>query len=384
MMIQPHGSTGTANPLHPALARLETPCIVIEAAVMEANIAHAAGQARQAGVKLRPHAKTHKMPLIANKQIDAGADGITVAKVSEAEVMADGGIDDIFIAFPLMTEAKIRRALAVSKRIANLIVGVDSEEGARLLAKVALSEGRSLQVRLEVDTGLRRTGIPYDEALRLARFIHGLEGIALTGIYTFRGALLNGKPTMDIESAGKEEGQLMAELAERIREAGIPLKDVSVGSSPTGYFAAAVPGVTEIRPGTYVFQDRMQVAFGTCAIEQCAAYVLATVVTSRPEDGHAVIDGGSKTFATDVQPNTSPLQLQGFGHVLEAPGALLERLSEEHGMLRTEPGTTLAPGDRVRVIPNHICSTINLHNKVYLLEEDRVRELDVAARGMLE
>ncbi|TYP79642.1 alanine racemase [Paenibacillus methanolicus] len=377
-------SQGTVQPLHPALAGLETPCIVIDAAVMEANIAQTAQLARQAGVKLRPHAKTHKMPLIAKMQIEAGAHGITVAKVSEAEIMADGGIDDIFIAYPLIAESKIRRAILLSKRIANLIVGVDSEEGARVLSRVAISEGHPLQVRLEIDTGLRRTGAPYEGALELARLVHGLEGLRLTGIYTFRGALLDGQPTKDIEAAGKAEGAMMVELAERIREAGIPLQDVSVGSSPTGTYAATVPGVTEIRPGTYVFQDRTLVEFGTCAIDQCAAYVLATVVTSRPEEGHAVIDGGSKTFATDVQPNTNPLQLRGFGHVLEAPGALLERLSEEHGMLRTTPGTSLAPGDRVRVIPNHICSTINLHNKVYLLEEDRVRQLDVAARGMLE
>ncbi|MFC4101898.1 alanine racemase [Paenibacillus xanthanilyticus] len=383
-MTQSQGSTSTAQPMHPALAGLETPCIVIDAAVMDANIAQAAQMAQQAGVKLRPHAKTHKMPLIAKKQIEAGASGITVAKVSEAEIMADGGIDDIFIAYPLIAESKIRRAIGVSKRIANLIVGVDSEEGARLLSRVAISEGHSLQVRLEIDTGLRRTGVPYEEALELAQYIHSLDSIQLTGIYTFRGALLDGKSTKDIEAAGKAEGLMMVELAERIREAGVPVQDVSVGSSPTGAFAATVPGVTEIRPGTYVFQDRMLVEFGTCALEQCAAYVLATVVTSRPEEGHAVIDGGSKTFATDVQPNTNPLQLRGFGHVLEAPDALLERLSEEHGILRTAPGTSLAPGDRVRVIPNHICSTINLHNHVYLLEEDRVRQLDVAARGMLE
>ncbi|MFB9329060.1 alanine racemase [Paenibacillus aurantiacus] len=383
-MTKPSGSTGAPQTLHPALAGLETPCIVIDGAVMDANIAQTAQLARLAGVKLRPHVKTHKMPLIAKKQIEAGAEGITVAKVSEAEIMMNGGIDDIFIAYPLIAESKIRRAIRISSQIKRLIVGVDSEEGARLLSRIAMSEGHTLEVRLEIDTGLRRTGIPYDEAPQLASFIQGLEGISLTGIYTFRGAILDGKPTLDIEAAGKSEGLMMVELAERIREAGVSIQDVSVGSSPTGSYAAAVPGVTEIRPGTYVFQDRTLVAFRTCAIEQCAAYVLATVVTSRPHEGHAVIDGGSKTFATDVQPNTNPLQLQGFGHVLEAPGALLERLSEEHGILRMEPGTPLAPGDRVRVIPNHICSTINLHNKVYLLEEDRVRQLDVAARGMLE
>ncbi|MCQ6563241.1 alanine racemase [Paenibacillus mendelii] len=365
-----------------ALAQLETPCIVIDTAKMEANIRRMAEGARQAGVALRPHTKTHKMPQIAHKQIAAGASGITVAKVSEAEVMASGGIDDIFIAYPLIAESKIERALRLSERI-DLIIGVDSLEGARRISTLAKLHNRTMQVRLEVDTGLKRTGIPYEQAVPLAREIHGMEGLDFTGIYTFRGAVQGGAATLDRLNAGLEEGQLMVKLADMLRSEGIPVRDVSVGSSPTGLYAASVPGVTEIRPGTYVFQDRMTAAFGLCTLEDCAAFVVATVV-SRPDDRYAVIDGGSKTFATDVQPRTSPLHLEGFGYLLEAPDAVLERMSEEHGMIRTDSQHTLKPGDRVRIIPNHICSTVNLHNNVYFMEGDRLVKAPVAGRGMLE
>ncbi|MBB3111211.1 D-serine deaminase-like pyridoxal phosphate-dependent protein [Paenibacillus phyllosphaerae] len=376
-------SAASKHAWHPDLARIETPAVVIDTTVMTSNIRAMAQVASRSGVALRPHAKTHKMPDIAKQQLEAGAAGITVAKVSEAEVMADGGIDDMFIAYPLIAPSKIERAIAVGRRMKRLIVGVDSLTGARLLSASAVQHGFELEVRLEIDSGMKRTGILPAEAIMLAREIAQLDGLRLTGIYTFRGALLDGKPTLDIEAAGLQEGSLMVSLAEDLREAGIPIQDVSVGSSPTGAYAATVPGVTEIRPGTYVYQDRMTAGYGICTLDDCAAYVVATVVSSRPDEGHAVIDGGSKTFATDVQPGTFPLQLQGFGHALEAPDAVLERLSEEHGILRLS-SSIVKPGDRLRIIPNHICSTINLHNSVYLLGENGISRKIIPARGMLE
>ncbi|TBL77359.1 alanine racemase [Paenibacillus thalictri] len=360
----------------------ETPCLVIDVTKMNANIKMMADAVRQRGVTLRPHIKTHKTPSIAKAQLDAVAVGITVAKVSEAEVMAAHGIDNIFIAYPLIAASKIERAVKLSRQI-QLVVGVDSDEGARRLSEVAGRLGHELQVRLEIDTGLQRTGIPYDQAVALASRIHTLPHLKLTGIFTFRGALLDGKPTMDLERAGREEGELMVRLAESMRAEGIPIADVSVGSSPTGLYAAQVQGVTEVRPGTYVFNDRMQAAFGVCSLEDCAGVIEATVV-SRPSEHYAVIDGGSKTFATDVQPGTNPLQLKGFGHILEAPDAVLERLSEEHGVIRLEPHHMLKVGDRVRIIPNHICSTLNLHNHFYFIDGEQSEKVPVLARGMLE
>jgi D-serine deaminase-like pyridoxal phosphate-dependent protein len=166
-----------------------------------------------------------------------------------------------------------------------------------------------------------------------------------------------------------------------MREQGITVDDVSLGSTPTVEYAARVGGVTEVRPGTYVFYDSMQAEMGACSLSECALRVVATVV-SRPRADLAIIDGGSKTFATDVPPGAQPLNLEGFGHVVGYPGVVLERLTEEHGMLALGRDCALEVGDILRVIPNHICSTVNLHDYVYLVDEgDTVQEVRVEARG---
>jgi D-serine deaminase-like pyridoxal phosphate-dependent protein len=358
----------------------ETPYLLIDGVKMERNILKIAEVAKGNGVALRPHVKTHKIPSIAKEQLEAGARGITVAKVSEAEVMAEGGVEDIFMAYPLVTDAKIRRAVLLGRRI-RLVVGVDSLEGARRLSAVAKAGDHILEVRLEVDTGLRRTGVPFDEAAELANAIGSLGNLNLTGIYTFRGAVLGGSRTLELEKAGLEEGRLMVSLADRMREQNIRVDDVSLGSTPTVEYAAQVEGVTEVRPGTYVFYDRMQAHLGACSLDECAATVVCTVV-SRPSKDLAVVDGGSKTFATDVPPGAEPLNLKGFGHVVGYPGVVLERLTEEHGMLTLDQDCDLEVGDALQIIPNHICSTVNLHDEVYLLDEDGVlEEMRVAARG---
>jgi D-serine deaminase-like pyridoxal phosphate-dependent protein len=236
-----------------------TPYVLIDGAKMERNVLKMAEIAMGNGVALRPHVKTHKIPGIAREQLDAGAAGITVAKLSEAEVMADGGIEDVFVAYPLVTDAKIRQAIRLGERV-RLVVGVDSLEGAKRLSAVA--EGHTLEVRLEVDTGLRRTGVLYDEAVGLAGVIEAMGNLDLIGIYTYRGAVLGGSKTLELEKAGLEEGQLMVSLADMLRERGIRVDDVSVGSTPTAEYVAKVEGVTEIRPGTYVFYDRMQACSG--------------------------------------------------------------------------------------------------------------------------
>ena len=363
---------------------LDTPALVIDEQAMQRNILGMAGIAERRGVALRPHVKTHKIPSIARLQLEAGAAGITVAKVSEAEVMAEGGLDDIFIAYPLVTETKILRALRLAQRGVHMILGVDSHRGARMVSSLAREEGVTTEVRLEVDSGLGRTGVPREEAVGLARVISALENLDLTGIYTYRGAVLeDGSPTLDLEEAGRLEGEFMVSVAEEIRETGEPIQDVSLGSTPTAKHAAKVDGVTEIRPGTYVFYDRMQTEMGACSLSDCALRVVVTVV-SRPRPDIAIIDGGSKTFATDVQPKVAPLGLAGFGHVIGNPGAVLERVTEEHGMLSIDEDSDLGVGDTVEIIPNHACSTVNLHNEAYLWSADgSIEEVRVAARGMV-
>lgn len=361
----------------------ETPCLLVDLDKMALNIKRMTETAKKNGVALRPHSKTHKIPEIAAMQIEAGAAGINVAKVSEAEVMADGGIKDIFIAYPVIGESKIKRVLELNKRI-RLIAGVDSMVGAKMLSEAAGSAGQEVEVRLEVDTGLRRTGIPYPRAAELAVGIAGMKGLRLTGIYTFKGLVYQGKATVEREKAGFEEGRLMVALAEAMRREGIGIKDVSVGSTPTYEYASQVKGITEIRPGTCVFNDVMMASVGYCTYDECAATVLATVV-SRPSGDLAVIDGGGKTFATDFAFNAPPYYLKSYGKVLDGDGLTLERLTEEHGMIKVGEGAReLKIGERVRIIPNHICSTVNLHNKVYFVRNGEViREVKVAGRGML-
>lgn len=362
---------------------MDTPAVVINHEKLMNNINKVADMANQKQVNLRPHIKTHKLPYIARKQMEAGAAGITTAKVTEAEVMADNGLKDIFIAYPLVTEKKISKAIDLSQRV-RLIVSADSLKGAEILSSLAGQRGTTLEVRLEVDTGLRRTGVPYDQAVELAKKINDLPNLDLTGIYTFRGPLLNGQETLDIQKAGIEEGKIMVSLAEKMRAEGIRVRDVSVGSTQTSEYAAEVPGVTEVRPGTYVFYDAMQEQYGICKEEDCAATVYATVV-SRPSKDLAVIDGGSKAFATDVQPTNSPIHLAGFGKVVDHANITFKGMKEEHGILHIEGESDLQIGDVVQIIPNHICSTVNLHNEVFMKDENgHIEKYPVLARGKLQ
>ena len=206
-----------------------------------------------AGCQLRPHIKTHKMPYFARLQLEAGAAGITCAKVSEAEVMADGGAEDIFLAYPMVGDFRIKRALALSRRVRRLILAVDSLEGAKALSGAAEAAGLTLEVRLEVDTGAQRTGVLQDHAVDLAKAVAALPNLRLTGIYTFKSLVLHGAPTQDNAAAGKEEAQLMYDVAQAIRAAGVAVQDISVGSTPTWRQAAETGLVTEVRPGTYIF-----------------------------------------------------------------------------------------------------------------------------------
>ncbi|SFK04657.1 D-serine deaminase, pyridoxal phosphate-dependent [Halobacillus dabanensis] len=361
----------------------QTPYIVIDEKILHKNIRKMSKLAKMNEVDLRPHIKTHKIPHIAKLQLAEGAVGITVAKISEAKVMASYGINDIFIAYPVVSGAKAREICVLNKELSNLIVGVDSIEGARVLNEYANKYNQIIQVRLEIDTGLERTGVDFQKAIVLAKELAQLEFLSLQGIFTFKGPVYKGEATTDVQKAGREEGELMVEVATQLREAGIEVDDISVGSTPTAASAVTVGGITEIRPGTYVFNDAMQVKLGVSEWEDCAAKVISTVV-SRPSDKRAVIDGGSKTFATDVQPNHAPLYLQGFGTMQQYPKALFARMNEEHGVIMTN-GSDLKIGEKVSVIPNHICSTINLHNYVYLKKgENDYEKLKVEARGMIQ
>lgn len=355
---------------------LDTPCMVIDEAALHQNIAEMAAWAKSIGVAMRPHIKTHKTPEIAKLQLAAGAIGITCAKLGEAEVMADAGIDDILIGHEIVGAPKIRRLLALMER-ARVIVGVDSHEGAEALSAAMASAERTLEVYIEVDTGHHRAGVPAGEpACRLALEVARLPGLRVIGLFTHEGHA-NAAPPDQIEEIARAAGRAMAETAERIRSQGLDIEAVSVGSTPAAAYTPTVPGITEMRPGTYVFRDASGFRYGIYGPDRCAARIVATVV-SRPAPDRAVLDAGSKVLALDKTPSHP-----GHGYIVGHDRAIIDRLSEEHGVVIVPPDETdLRVGDRVEIIPNHVCPTVNLTDELLVLRDGRVTDVwKVAARG---
>ena len=368
--------TPVSDPL--LLTDLSTPAAVVDLDVLERNVSRMAARARDAGVRLRPHAKTHKCPEIGRLQRAAGAWGLSLAKVGEAEVFVAAGFDDVFLAYPVLGEDKGRRLLALSDR-ARLAAGVDSVEGARSLAQPFHSAGRTLEVVLKVDVGYGRVGVLPERALDVARQVAELPGLRLRGVFTHAGHGYLAESRAGVDEIARLEGERLAAAAALLREAGLPVDEVSVGSTPTAALAMRVKGVTECRPGNYVFHDASQVGLGTCAIEDCALTILATVV-SVPARDRAVVDAGSKTLSSD------PLRPRPGGHgwVLGRTSRL-QRLSEEHGAIDVEAGEVFRVGERVRILPNHACVVANLHDRLLGLRGDRVETvLGVTARGRIE
>jgi D-serine deaminase-like pyridoxal phosphate-dependent protein len=357
---------------------LSTPSVLIDLAILERNVGEMQERAKKAGVKLRPHAKTHKSPEVAKLQLSAGASGLTLAKTSEAEVFASLGFDDIFLGYPVFGTDKARRLLALSDRV-RLAVGVDSLEGAKSLGDVFHAAGRKLPVRLKIDCGYHRVGVAPERAVDVARRVADLHGLSFAGVFTHGGQGYAGRTPEEVAEAGHVEGRVVAESADAIRSAGLPVEEVSLGSTPTVRSALSERGVTECRPGTYVYNDFSQATLGSCSLEDCAMTILATVV-SVPAPDRAVLDAGSKTLSTD------PLRPSGGGHgAILGRKSRISRLSEEHGVIDVVPGETFRVGDRVRVLPNHACIVSNLHDRLVAVRDGRVEgQITVAARGCVQ
>ena len=360
------------------LDRLDTPSVLVDLDVLERNIARMAGWAAEHRVRLRPHAKTHKNLEIAGMQMASGACGLSVAKTSEAEVFARAGFRDLFVAYPVVGPEKVRRlvALAEDNRLA---VGVDSIEGASALAEAFKAANRRLDVLLKVDVGFHRVGVAPGEALRTALRIAEIPGLNLRGFFTHAGQAYQQETPEAVASIGAIEGQILASVAAEARAAGLPVEEVSPGSTPTAPHVMAVPGVTECRPGNYVFHDATQVGLGVCSPADCALTVLATVASVSGRE-RAVVDAGSKTLSSD------PLRPRPEGHGLIAGRrSRIRRLTEEHGVIVVEDGEAFHVGERLRITPNHSCVVANLHDRLYGVRGERVEAvLAVAARGMVQ
>ena len=358
---------------------VETPALVVDWSTVRANVSRMAGLARQRNTALRPHIKTHKLAALARLQIDEGALGITVAKLGEAEVMADHGLIDILVAYPIVGDHKIARLLDLAQRV-RISVTVDSIEAGEALSHAAAKRAIRLPTLVEVDTGLHRCGVlPGAPAIALGRALSDLAGLNVIGILTHEGHAYAADVPAGLRTATLNAAEAMAATAEQFETAGLTVDVVSMGSSGTASTGIGQPRVTEFRPGTYVYNDRTQVALGAAHLEDCAATVLTTVV-GRTSAGEVVLDAGSKTLTSDRMIVAHPPPTH--GEVVGQPDWQVVRLSEEHGILGGPGIQALSIGARVSIIPNHICPVVNLVDRVVVVDGDAHPLVSVDARGM--
>lgn len=360
---------------------LDTPCLLIDREKLEANLAQVQGLATSAGKVLRPHAKSHKMAPIAHRQIRLGAVGITTAKLGEAEAFADAGIGDLLVCYPIVGRLKVQRLLALSRR-SKVMTAIDSLEACRRLGDAFSAEGRTHDVLVKVDAGFGRVGISWQAAADLCAKVSSLPGIRLRGVCIHEGSTYGESDPEMRAGVAREQCERLVQVADNVRDMGIAIDIVSAGSTPGLAGDLSVDGITEVRPGNYVFYDAMQAGLGVTSIDQCALTVLTRVVSTERHDG-AICDAGAKSLSLDKGAHGNETT-SGHGIVVGHPGIEIEKLSEEHGWLRlsTEAGQSRLMGKTLRVIPNHACPVANNFSEAWVIEGERVVDRwDVCARG---
>jgi D-serine deaminase-like pyridoxal phosphate-dependent protein len=347
------------------LSSIHTPAFVVNEGVALRNIAAFQAHCDKAGLALRPHIKTHKSIRFAKAQIAAGAIGITCQKISEAEAMIAEGIDDILITYNIIGPAKLERLRALSDRLAALSVVADNSTVVQGLAQAFQNAPRPLTVLVECDTGAARCGVQSPEsAVVLAEGISNSQGLHFGGLMTY--------PAV---AGARNAASFMQRAKHLLDEKGLACPVVSSGGSPDMWSAATDDIITEYRIGTYIYNDRSLVRQGTCTWGDCAGHVIATVV-STPTPERAIIDAGSKVLTSDL------LGFPDYGYVVGHPEIRITGLSEEHGMLEIDPDTPLNIGDRIKIVPNHVCVVSNMFDEVWIEGHDEVlTELKVDARG---
>ena len=350
------------------LQAVETPALLLDLTVVERNVARMAERARSLGVALRPHAKTHKCADLGRKQLEAGATGLTVATLAEAEAFAQAGIEDLTWAFPI-DPTHIPRARRLAQR-ATLRVITDDLETARTLAN------SGLHVWLKVDCGNHRAGVdpasPY--ALDVARELGRERGLTFDGILSHSGHAYKTTDRAGAAAVAEAERAVMTGFADRLRRESLPVRGNSVGSTPAMAAVKDLSGVTEARPGNYVFYDRTMVLIGCCTPEDVGVTVLATVVSHQPGASHCVVDAGALALSKD--PGPSHVGPPAMGAVAGRPELSVASVSQEHGVLRSEtPGALdhgLRVGERVRIIPNHSCLTVAQFDEYHVVRDGEV------------
>ena len=361
---------------------IDTPALLIDQTIMLQNLRHMQAKAEQYGVKLRPHTKTHKMPHIAELQVEAGARGITVAKVAEAEVMAECGLDDIFIANQVVGTSKLERIRHLHREI-TIRLGVDNPRQVDQLAEVFASEERPIEVLIELEVGEERSGVISDEqVVHLARHIHAQDKVRLVGIFSHEGHTYKSKDIQECVTLSLESQYRTIQAANLVRSLRIPLETVSIGATPSLMCSGVSEGVTEIRPGTYIFMDAGQ-ANAQDSYTSCAATVLATVI-STPTEERVIIDAGAKAL-TSQNRGLGICHTPGNGVIKGSNLIRLAGVFDEHGIIYDKEFRRHTQiGDKIEIIPNHICPTSNLYDKAYLVDDGKIiLEIPILCRGKL-
>jgi D-serine deaminase-like pyridoxal phosphate-dependent protein len=356
-----------------ALTAIDTPAVVVDLDRVDARIAAMADTMRARGVRLRPHAKTHKSLAFGRRQLDAGAVGLTVPTIGEAEVFAAGGFDDLFIAYPVIAQGPKAERLRTLAERCSLSVGADSAVGLDALASALGGAAGRVSVVIEVDVGGGRTGVRPEDAGAIARHATGL-GLTVAGVFTHGGHGYAGREERVAAATDEVEG--LARAAESLRAEGIEPTVVSAGSTPTAELSAQGP-ITEERPGTYIFGDRQQAFLTARPLDDTALFVASTVV-SHGSGGGFVVDAGAKILGKDVAP-----YLAGHGSIVGYPDAVIERVNDHHGVVAL-PASAARPtiGDVVWIAPNHVCPVVNLVDEYVIAQDGRVVDRwPVDARG---
>ena len=368
------------------ISSLRTPAVLIDRARALRNIDRMQATASARNIRLRPHAKTHKSPLVARWQIERGAVGICCAKLGEAEVFADAAVADIRLPYPL-NPANADRVIALIDRT-RLSFIVDHPSVAKQWSEAMTAAGKQVDVLVKVDVGFHRCGIDpaSTDAVAMIGGVSRLPGLRLRGLLSHAGNAYHAHSENELCAMAKSEAATLRDLVERCRRGGIQIEEVSAGATPPARFSLQQDGLTEFRPGNYVYFDRTQVALGAATLEDCALTVLATVV-SKPAADRVIFDSGSKTLTNDGARGFTAAP--GFGVVLKDDGTpdanlLIERLSEEHATVKVLNGSTpLEPGDRVRIVPNHSCVVSNLVDQAWIVDGRFAEPMPIAARGRI-
>lgn len=356
------------------LEAVDTPALVVDYDILRDNLQRQQSAADAAGLKLRPHIKAHKTPEIAQLQLRLGASGVTCAKLGEAEVMATAGVEDIFIANQIVGSTKLRRLVALARRVPKLAVAVDSLAVAVPMQEAFAAAGKTLAVVMEVDTGAGRCGVHPEQVVPFARELADLPNLKLVGLMAYAAGSYV-KTEAERREFCRREGAELGAIGRELKAAGFPVERISGGSTPSGPCYELGCGLTEIRSGTYCLNDHNQVDLGTCTRAQVAATVLATVI-SRPTPDRTILDAGTKALDQQVSKLT-----EGYGCLLDPPGANVVKINDEHGYLDASAGD-LRVGDKVRIIPPRICTCLNLYDWMVVVQGGVVRDVwRVAARG---